>query len=407
MRHKIVFLFCIISLFTANTTVFADELPSINAKSYILVDTISGEILAAKAANDPKPPASMTKMMSAIVIFDLIKQEKLTWDDIVTVSKRAADINEAEIRLVEGEKQTIKELFTALFVQSANDATVALAEHVAGSEEKFVEMMTLKAAELGLKNTHFQNSTGLNTESYPDPPATSKIGEHEMSAYDTAVIAQFLLKNYPEVLQYTSIPSYTFHQNQPNQQKVNNWDQMLPTLKYYYEGVDGLKTGHTNAAGYCFAGTANRNGLRVVSVVMGTNSESARFNETKKLLDYTYDNFELATVITKDKAISGHDRFTLPNGVERTVPVAPQFSLQLAQKKDDKQSYRYKVVLKKGIQAPIPKGTVIGEVSILYKGKSIPGVSSVPLVTQKSVEKGSQIRLFFRKVWDGVHSLVN
>lgn len=407
MRHKIMFLFCIISLFTVNTTAFADELPSINAKSYILVDTISGQILTAKDVNNPKPPASMTKMMSAIVIFDQIKQEKLSWDDMVTVSKRAAAINEAEIRLVGGEKQTVKELFTALFVQSANDATVALAEHIAGSEEGFVEMMNQKAAEIGLKNTHFQNSTGLNIESYPDPPTTSKIGEHEMSAYDTSVIVQFLLKNYPEVLQYTGIPTYTFHQNQPNQQKVNNWNLMLPSLKYYYEGVDGLKTGHTNAAGYCFAGTANRNGLRVVSVVMGTNSEFARFNETKKLLDYTYDNFELATAITKDKAIPGHNRYTLSNGVERTVPVAPESSLQLAQKKEDKQSYSYKIVLKKDIQAPIPKGTVIGEVSILYKGKSIPGISSVPLVTQKSVEKGSEFRLFFRKVWDGVNAWLN
>jgi serine-type D-Ala-D-Ala carboxypeptidase (penicillin-binding protein 5/6) len=390
-----------------NKAAFADELPSINAKSYILVDTISGEILAAKNANEPRPPASMTKMMSAIIVFDQIKQGKLLWNDMVTVSERAAAINEAEIHLVGGEKQTVKELFTALFVQSANDATVALAEHIAGSEEGFVKMMNKKAAELGLKNTHFQNSTGLNIESYPEPPATSKIGEHEMSAYDTAVVAQFLLKNYSEVLQYTSIPTYTFHQNQPNQQKVDNWDQMLPSLKYYYEGVDGLKTGHTNAAGYCFTSTVNRNGLRVVSVVMGTNSESARFNETKKLLDYTYDNFELATAITKGKVIPGHDRYTLQNGVERTVAVAPDSSLQLAQKKDDKQSYTYKVVLKKGIQAPIPKGTVIGEVSILYKGKSIPGVSSVPLITQKRVEKGSALQLFFRNVWDEVDSWLN
>ncbi|MCH5585026.1 D-alanyl-D-alanine carboxypeptidase [Shimazuella sp. AN120528] len=407
MRRKIVFLFCIISLLAISNPVFADELPTINAKSYILVDTISGEILAAKNANEPRPPASMTKMMSAIVIFDQIKQRVVKWDDVVTVSKRAAAINEAEIHLVEGEKQTVKQLFTALFVQSANDATVALAEHIAGTEEGFVELMNKKASEMGLKNTHFQNSTGLNTESYPDPPATSKVGQHEMSAYDTAIVAQFLLKNYPEVLQYTSIPTYTFHQNQPNQQKVDNWDLMLPSLKYYYQGVDGLKTGHTNAAGYCFTSTADRSGLRVVSVVMGTDSEFARFHETKKLLDYTYDNFELATAIRKGKVIPGHDRITLPNGVERTVAVAPEYSLQLAEKKADKESYTYKVVLKKGIQAPISKGTVIGEVSLLYKGKPIPGVQSVPLVAQKTVEKGSAFRLFFRHAWDTVNSWIN
>jgi D-alanyl-D-alanine carboxypeptidase (penicillin-binding protein 5/6) len=407
MRKITVFLFCIISLFIMAKSSFAEELPKINAKSYILVDTVSGEIIASNNATDPRPPASMTKMMSAIIIFDEIKQGNLHWEDEVTVSNRAAGINEAEIRLVPGEKQTVKELFTALFVQSANDATVALAEHIGGSEEGFVEKMNKKASEIGLTQSHFQNSTGLNTESYPEPPTTSKVGEHEMSAYDTSIVARYLLKNHPEVLEYTSIPTYTFHRNKPNQQKVNNWDLMLPSLKLYYEGVDGLKTGHTNAAGYCFTSTANRNGMRVVSVVMGTNSKEARFLETKKLLDYTYDNFELATAITKGKVIPGHNRFTLPNGVERTVPVAPASSLQLAQKKDDKQSYTYKVVLKKGIKAPIDKGTVIGEVSILYQGKSIPGISSVPLVTQQAVEKGSDIHLFFRKMWDGVNSWIN
>ncbi|WP_028778285.1 D-alanyl-D-alanine carboxypeptidase family protein [Shimazuella kribbensis] len=407
MRKLTVFLFCIISLFVVAKPSFAEELPEINAKSYIVVDTVSGEILASKNANESRPPASMTKMMSAIIIFDEIKQGNLKWGDEVTVSNRAAGVNEAEIRLVPSEKQTVKELFTALFVQSANDATVALAEHIGGSEEGFVEKMNQKASEIGLTQTHFQNSTGLNTESYPDPPSTSKVGEHEMSAYDTSIVARYLLKNYPEALEYTSIPTYTFHPNKPNQQKVNNWDLMLPSLKFYYEGVDGLKTGHTNAAGYCFTSTANRNGMRVVSVVMGTNSKEARFLETKKLLDYTYDNFELATAITKGKVIPGHNRFTLPNGVERTVPVAPDSSLQLAQKKHDKQAYTYKVVLKKGIQAPIAKGTVIGEVSILYQGKSIPGVSSVPLVTQQAVERAGDIRLFFRKMWDGVNSWIN
>jgi D-alanyl-D-alanine carboxypeptidase (penicillin-binding protein 5/6) len=407
MRRYVVFLFCIISIFFVTTPTFAAELQEVNAKSYFLVDTISGEILAEKNADDPRPPASMTKMVSAIVIYDEIKKGNLHWNDEVTVSKRAAAINEAEIRLVAGEKLTVKELFTALFVQSANDATVALAEHIGGSEEGFVEKMNDKAHELGLKNTHFQNATGLNTESYPDPPDTVKVGEHEMSARDTSIVARHLLKTYPEVLQYTTISTYTFHQNQPNQQKVNNWNQMLPTLKYYFEGVDGLKTGHTNAAGYCFTGTANRNGLRVVSVVMGTNSESARFLETEKLLTYTYDNFELVTAVTEGKSIPGHLNYHLPNGVQRTVPMIAEKSLTLPELKEDKQAYTYKVTLKKGLKAPLAKGTVVGEVSIRYQGKPIPGVSSVPLVAQKPVEEGSFFRLFFRNMWDTVNSWIS
>jgi D-alanyl-D-alanine carboxypeptidase (penicillin-binding protein 5/6) len=349
----------------------------------------------------------MTKMMSAIVILDEIKKGNIHWDDEIQVSQRAAAINEAEIRLVGGEKQTIKELFTALFVQSANDATVVLAEHIGGSEEGFVEKMNAKAKELGLKNTHYQNSTGLNTESYPDPPSTVQVGDHVMSAEDTSIVARYLLKTYPEVLQYTSISNYTFHENQANQQKVTNWNLMLPSLKYYFQGVDGLKTGHTNAAGYCFTGTAQRNGLRVVSVVMGTASEFARFHETQKLLKYTYDNFEMVQMVTESKPITGHLNYPVPDGVNRTVPMVAGDTLKLAEQKTDKQSYTYKVSLKKNVQAPIAKGTVVGEVSVYYHGKSIPGVKPVPLIAQQSIEKGSSVRLFFRKTWDTISTWVS
>lgn len=406
MRRYFTVIVCLICLLTA-TPGYAAELPTIEAASYYLVEPISGEILAQKNADDRRAPASMTKMMTGIIIFEKLHNGELSLSDTITVSDRAAQINEAEIRLVAGEKITIKELLTALFVQSANDAAVAIAEHIAGSEEEFVAMMNKKAEELGLKNTHFQNSSGLNTESYPNPPATVHEGEHVMSAKDTSIVASHLLKNYPEILDYTKIPTYTFHEQLPTKQKVNNWNQMLPTLKHAFDGVDGLKTGHTNAAGYCFAGTAQRNGMRVVSVVMGTSSENARFQETKKLLNYAFDHFTMVEAITSGKPISGHQTYQVPTGVEEVVAVAPETTLSLPQQKDEQQNYSYKVTWKEGLEAPLSKGTVVGEVQLLYKGDVIPGIDSVPLVTQANVERASGIRLFFRSMWKEVNSWVS
>jgi D-alanyl-D-alanine carboxypeptidase (penicillin-binding protein 5/6) len=406
MRRYFTVIVCLICLLIA-TPGYAAELPTIEAASYYLVEPISGEILAQKNADERRAPASMTKMMTGLIIFEKLHKGELSLNDTVTVSKRAAAINEAEIRLVAGEKITIKELLVALFVQSANDAAVAIAEHIAGSEEEFVALMNKKAEELGLKNTHFQNSSGLNKESYPDPPATVHDGEHVMSAEDTSIVARHLLENYPEVLTYTKIVTYTFHEQQPTEQKVKNWNQMLPTLNHAYEGVDGLKTGHTNAAGYCFAGTAQRNGMRLVSVVMGTSSENARFQETKKLLNYGFDHFTMVEAITAGKPLSGNQTYHVPTGVEEVVAVAPEKTLSLPQKKDEQQNYSYHVTWKEGLEAPINKGTVVGEVQLLYNGEAIPGVQPVPLVTQTDVERASSIRLFFRSMWKEVNSWVS
>lgn len=251
---------------------------TIEAESYILLDMITGKVMTGKNVNQPRPPASMTKMMTAFVVLDEIKRGKLHWDDIVTVSERAAKIDEAQIYLVPGEKITVKELFTGVMVQSGNDAAVALAEHVAGSEEKFVEMMNQKAKLLKLKNTHFLNCTGLNQEDYPDPPQTT--GKHEMSAYDTAKLGKMLIVVHPNIFKFTTITTYTFHPGTSREQKVTNWNKMLPGLKHEYKGVDGIKTGSTIAAGYCFTGTIKKGNKRYISVVMGTKSADERFTET-------------------------------------------------------------------------------------------------------------------------------
>lgn len=377
--------------------------PQIDAASYIIMDFQTGVVLSESQSHLPKPPASMTKMMTAFIILDEIKKGTIKWEDRVTVSQRAAAINEAQVYLMAGDQVPVKDLFLAMVIQSANDATVALAEYVAGSEEKFVQMMNQKAKTLGMKQTHFWNTTGLNKESYPDPPRGKE--RHEMSAYDTAILAQQLIKQYPEIIQYTSLPKFTFMANTPYAREYRNWNRMLPGLDQYYQGVDGLKTGHINRAGYCFVGTAKRGKMRLITVVMGTKSQVARFEETKKLLDYGFEHFEMRTLLSAGKPLPKNEQFPLPNAVERSVPVVVSQSIRLPVHKEELDQYTYRVHFKKNIQAPINKGTVVGEVRILYRGQEIKALDPIPLIASQDMKRGSWFRLQIRKWGDQLNRL--
>lgn len=377
--------------------------PQVNAAAYIVMDFQTGVVLAEYQSHLPKPPASMTKMMTEFVVLDEIKKGRINWEDKVTISQRAAAIDEAQIQLVAGDQISVKELFIAMAVQSANDATVALAEFVAGSEEKFVEMMNEKAKALGMKQTHFWNSTGLNKESYPDPPSGDE--QHVMSAHDAAILAQKLIQQHPEVIQYTSISKFTVFENTPRAQLYYNWNRMLPGLDQYYQGVDGFKTGHTNAAGYCFTGTAKRGKLRLITVVMGTKSQVARFEETKKLLDFGFDRFEMKTLISALQPLPNHEQFPLPNAVERSVPVVAGKSIRLPIIKGEQDQYSYQVNFKPNVKAPLKKGTVIGDVRIRYRGKVIEALDPIPLIASENVERGSWLRLQMRQWGDKLNQL--
>lgn len=392
-------IFCVV--FLQSGWAWAEESkPQVNAKSYIVMDFESGAILEEQQMDEARPPASMTKMMSQLVVLDLIKEGKLNWDDKATVSSRASAIKEASIGLRAGEQETIKELFIAMAVQSANDATVVLAEHVGESEEKFVEMMNQKAKELGMNNTHYCYSTGLEKYLYPDPPKCD--GKHVMSAYDSAILATNLIKKHPDVLEITSLPKYTFGKGKPREMNVTNWNFMLEGSKAQYDGVDGVKTGYTDPAGYCFTGTAQKGPYRLVTVVMGTNSQLARFNETAKLLDYGFGEFEYNNLVPENTPIPEYEQLPLPNGVERGVPVVAKNNIQLPIHKDERDQYEVKVTYKPNLQAPISAGTVVGEATVLHKGAEIPGLKPVEVITQTDIEEGSWFRLFFRDIGDSL-----
>lgn len=390
-KKKILFILfcCLLFILPARPAVEAQntyaELPQpLNARSYVLMEMETGRILNGLKENHAYPPASLTKIMTEYVVLKELKAGKLDWDDPVNISHRAASIGESQVYLKAGETHTVKELFTVMAVYSANDATVALAEHVAGSETAFVKKMNREAERLGLKNTHFTNATGLPRHSYPDPPEVD--GKLRMSSLDIARLTRHMLQKHPEVKKIISLPTYTFQKGNKKHTVINR-NTMLPGLPHFYKGVDGVKTGFTSKAGYNFVGTAKRKGMRLITVVMGTPSKNRRFTETKKLLDYAYEEYQMKPKLKKGKEISEDLYIQVQNGSKRKVPVVSADTRRILVKDGEENRYSVQVELKYELEAPVQAGTVVGKARILYDGKKIPGVKPVRIVIKEDVEK--------------------
>ncbi|WP_054948735.1 D-alanyl-D-alanine carboxypeptidase family protein [Numidum massiliense] len=277
-KHAIVFIVSFFGFISSLGDDYSLDSPNVEAKAAVLMDAHSGKILFEQNSEQPLPPASMSKMMSEYIVLEKVARGKLKWDEIVTVSENAALTEGSRIDLAPGEKMTVRDLYSAMAIASANNATVALAEHIASSEAAFTKLMNKKARQLGLsRGTHFINSTGLDEHGR----------ESQMTAKDVAKLAYRLLHDYPEVLGTANIPRYKLERGGP---RIRNTNLMLRTRReeLQFAGVDGLKTGFTDGAGYCFTGTAKRGEKRVISVVMGTDSIKSRFIETKKLLSYGF-----------------------------------------------------------------------------------------------------------------------
>ncbi|GGA46749.1 D-alanyl-D-alanine carboxypeptidase [Kroppenstedtia guangzhouensis] len=394
-----VLLMSVLSLLPAGE-VFADgpqKAPlDIQARSYVLMEMETGQVLAGKGEKRPYPPASLTKIMTEYLVLEEVKSGRIRWNDPVKISENAASIGEAQVNLVAGEKRTVEELFHAMAIHSANDAAVALAEYISGSERAFVGKMNKEAKRLGLKETHFINCTGLPRHSYPDPPQVK--GEHRMSAKDIARLTRHLLRDHPQVIQTISLPEYIFRQGEKRELILPNSNRMLPGLSHFYDGVDGVKTGYTREAGYTFTGTAKRDDMRLITVVMGTDSKSRRFIETKKLLDFGFQNYRMKPLLKKGKSVPSHSKVALHGGVETEVPVVAAASRALPVRNGEKAPYTLRVDFKSGLEAPIRSGDVVGTARIQLKGKDVPGVPPVPLKAGKDVERAGWWTLFFRSV---------
>ncbi|APC46698.1 D-alanyl-D-alanine carboxypeptidase [Virgibacillus halodenitrificans] len=397
----------------------AAETLDIKADSAILVDVETGKILYSKNADQALPPASMTKMMTEYLVWEAIEKGDISWDTTTQISDYpysiSANTSFSGVGLKQSQDYTVKDLYKAMAINSDNATTIALAELIAGSEGEFVKMMNEKGKEMGLPDFKFVNSTGLDNASLGDnyPEGTDPNATNLLSAESAALLAYKLIKDYPEALDISSIPVTDF-----DGQKIRNWNHMLPhdttfLKQFFYEGVDGLKTGYTDLAGYCFTGSAERNGNRLISVVMKTGSEEERFQETAKLFDYGFSKFETKELFPEGYQLK--DKTTLPvaKGKEEKVNISTNKSVTIPVKSGQEKQYSIKYNLDKDklnkegeLLAPIKKGEKIGTAEVVFKGDKDYGYitkdkgNTIDLVTNEAVEKSNWFMLTLGAIGD-------
>ncbi|MGE8207767.1 serine hydrolase [Heyndrickxia sp. NPDC080065] len=418
----------------------ANDILDIHADGAILVEASTGKVLYAKNADTALGIASMSKMMTEYILLDSIKKGKVKWDqeyspsDYVQKISHYTDLSNVPLR--KDMKYKIKDLYRAMAIYSANAATIAIAETIAGSETNFVKLMNEKAKELGLKDYKFVNSTGLNNQDLKgmQPKGTGPNDENIMSARAAAKLASHLINEFPEVLKTASIPKATFHAGPGEDIKMDNWNWMLPSLIYGTKdnGVDGLKTGTTDFAGHCFTGTAQKNGMRIITVVLnatnaqGQGTKKARFDETKKLMDYAFANFSVKEIYPNAYKIKKHDSISVVKGKEKKVNIRTQNPLKIVIKNGEEKLYKPSFNIDKSklnksgeLTAPVKKGEVVGTLNAVYSGKNDYGYlygqksANVKVVTTEKVEKANWFVLmmrgiggFFSDVWGGITSTV-
>lgn len=394
----------------------AQETLSLDVKAAILVEAETGKVLYAHNAQQPLPPASMTKMMTEYLVLEAIEQGTITWDQKVRVSEAAASLEGSQVWLYPGEERTVKELFTAMAVYSANDATVALAELLAGNETAFVQRMNEKAREMGMKNTHFVTSSGYPAEDM-DPAFRPQIdGEHVMSAEDAAILGRELILKQPGIFEFTTIPEAVFREGEGKGEiRMHNWNWLIAPLVFAYEGADGLKTGNTEAAGYCITATAKRGDMRLIAVVMGAKTIEERFREVRKLLDWGFNNFTVQTVVKGKEPVEGFEQAPVVDGKKLHVPVVPQQNLSIVVRKGQDGNYVPEVVWnEESLKAPIEPQQVVGWLKMVpAEGEPDQYLSNIPeneqnsvaLVAQENVDKAGFLRRLFRSIKDLIVSV--
>ncbi|TGA98643.1 D-alanyl-D-alanine carboxypeptidase [Sporolactobacillus shoreae] len=388
----------------------ADTL-GLQAKSAILVDYNSGQILYEKNADQVYPPASMTKMMTEYLVMQALHSKRLTWDTKVSISDYAYQISQnrgfSNVPLRKDYQYTVRDLYEAMAIYSANGAAIALAEKVGGSEKNFVVLMNQTAKKFGMTGAHYINSTGLENVDLGKFASyggyADKNGRNELSARDLAKLAYHVIKDYPEALTISKIPLKNFTAGVTTPIQMVNWNYMLPGFganmnSYKYDGVDGLKTGHTDLAGYCFTGTVNRNGHRLISVVMGTSSDGQRFEQTRTLFDYGYQQFSEKTVAKKNQLVQGQKAVPVNNGKQGSVKLAFGQPVVVTALNGGKVNASFKVTLdssklnKDGtLEAPIKKGEKVGYATVVKKdgvyGYLNPNENQIPVVAAEQVDR--------------------
>ncbi|MEH7152902.1 serine-type D-Ala-D-Ala carboxypeptidase DacF [Bacillus thuringiensis] len=344
------------------------------ASSAIVIEQDTGKVLFDKNPNEKLPPASMTKIMTMLLIMEQVEKGKLKLTDKVRASEHAASMGGSQIFLEPGEEMTVNEMLKGIAIASGNDASVAVAEHIAGSEEGFVNMMNKKAKDLGLKNTHFQNPTGL--------PAK----DHYSTANDMAIMARELMK-YPLIRKYTG--KYEDYLREDTDKKF--WLVNTNKLVRFYPGVDGVKTGFTTEAKYCLTASAEKNGMRVISVVMGAPTSKERNNQVTKLLDYAFGQYMTKKLYTSGEKIK---TVQVGKGKKEKVDLVASDNVSLLMKKgENMDKVKQEVIAEKKVKAPIKKGDALGTL-VIKKDKDV--LLKQTIIAKEDVAAASWWELFKR-----------
>ena len=319
----------------------------INAKSAVLIDANTGTVLYSLNKDTPLPPASVTKIMTLLLVFEAIEHKNLKYDDTLTVSEHAASMGGSQVFLEPGEVMEVEELLKCVIIASANDAALTLAEHIAGSEEAFVDMMNKRAYELKMKNTHFENVTGLDDD----------VTNHLTTAYDIALMSRELIK-HQKVSEYATIWMDTIRDGEFGLTNTNR-------LVRFYKGITGLKTGSTSKAGFCVSATAKRDGLELIAVIMGAESSNIRNACATKLLDYGFANYSIYQN-------TGADLGTIKvlGGTKDNVAIKFD-SYNSLENKGNENKITYETNINENIEAPVKKGDVVGEIKYMLNGEII------------------------------------
>lgn len=335
----------------------------IKAKSAILMEVNTGEILYEMNADEQLPPASITKIMSLLLVMEAIDRKELSVEDVITASEHACSMGGSQIWLEPGETMTVDDLLKAAVIASANDATVALGEQIAGSEEGFVSMMNARAAELGMTNTNFANATGLDADG------------HISSAHDVAIMSAELIK-HDLIKNYSTVWMDSLRNGESELVNTNK-------LVRFYEGTTGLKTGTTSGAGYCLSATAERNGLELVAVIMSGDTSNDRFNGAKKLLDYGFANYAYSDIAPELGDIT---TVNVKGGVQPQVKIEARDNFSLLLKKSETSGITQNINMPENVTAPVKQGDILGTVDFYLNDEMI---GQVNITAAKDVNKMS------------------
>lgn len=374
---KLVVIFLVMLLLCPMVVKADDNTLIPNAKSGVLMEESTGKIIFEKNKDEKVAVASMTKMVAQILILEAIEKGQIKWTDKVTASANASSMGGSQIYLSTGETLTVEETMKGISMASANDATVAMAEFLKGTEIDFVKEMNKKVKELGLKNTQFKNCTGLDEEG------------HYSTAYDMAVIARELLK-HEDILKFSSKYEDYLRVNTPNKFWLVNTNKLVR----FYEGADGLKTGHTDAAKYCLAATAKKNDMRLIAIVLGEEVSKVRNSETMALLDYGFNTYGLQIVKKKNETVKTE---RVEKASTKKIEYTPIYDIGVLSKKSDtKKKYSYDIKITKN-NLPLIKGEVVGKIKI-KDGNNVVGEGN--LTVKRSTKKLSYLILLRNTIYD-------